>query len=541
MIGDAPQGGDLPVGGGSWPVAAGVWDALTEPVAAITRGRHVESVHRGIVVTVDPEGTLLGCVGDPAAPVLMRSAAKPFQALALVVTGAADAFGLSSEELAIICASHGGEPRHVDLVEELLNRAGATPADLICGVHRPTSASARRRLDETGGQPTAIHNQCSGKHAGMLLLARRLGVPLKGYERRDHPVQQTIARVIEDLLGADLPDLWDGTDGCGVPVIVLPAVVAATLVARLAAGERADLRRVRDAMCGYPELVGGESNLDTLLMGGGGGRVVAKMGAEGVQSLGLVAEAEGRPAVGCLIKIEDGATRALPAVVSAWLRAWGEDEPAAALGDEDAVLRNWSGTAVGRTICLLDEGALRSVRRQSGSAEVEADAPLTGSGSQPLRPARWGTSWLGKASTELTITIGSDGERDVVRLQREEWPRADEDLLGRAYDWRAERDVFVARLGRVAVGILKANYVGGVATAEELIVRSEHRGRGIGTALLDRYEAEARRRGCHKCVLRTPLHSPAERFYRGRGYRRDSVLSRHHFGHDFAVMRKDLV
>ena len=128
-----------------------------------------------------------------------------------------------------------------------------------------------------------------------------------------------------------------------------------------------------------------------------------------------------------------------------------------------------------------------------------------------------------------------------MRLQREEWPRADEDLLGRAYDWRAERDVFVARLGREVVGMLKANYVGGVATAEELIVRREHRGRGIGTALLDRYETEARRRGCHKCVLRTPLHSPAERFYRGRGYRREYVLSHHHFGHDFAGMRKDLV
>ena len=147
---------------------------------------------------------------------------------------------------------------------------------------------------------------------------------------------------------------------------------------------------------------------------------------------------------------------------------------------------------------------------------------------------------MGKGSTALTVTLGSDGERDVVRLQREEWPRADEDLLGRAYDWRAERDVFVARLGREVVGVVKASYVGGVATAEELIVRREHRGRGIGTALLERYESEARRRGCHKCVLRTPLHSAAERFYRGRGYRREYVLSYHHFGHDFAGMRKDI-
>ena len=217
-------------------------------------------------------------------------------------------------------------------------------------------------LVERGMQPTALHNQCSGKHAGMLLLARHLGVPLRGYERRDHPVQQTIARVIEDLLGADLPELWDGTDGCGVPVVVLPAAAAATLVARLVAAERADLCRVRDAMCGYPELVGGESNRDTLAMRVGGGRVIAKMGAEGVQTLGLTDAAPDRLAIGCLIKIEDGATRALPAMMSAWFRAWGEAEVAAALVGDDTTLRNWSGKAVGRTICVLHSGALRSVR-----------------------------------------------------------------------------------------------------------------------------------------------------------------------------------
>ena len=536
-----PANGDVVQAGASWPSAAAGWDARAEPLVVVTRGGSVESVHRGVVVTVGVDGALLGCAGDPATPVLLRSAAKPFQALALVTTGAADAFGLTSEELAVVCASHGGEPHHVELVAGLLARGGASPANLVCGVHPPLTRSARLALAEAGLPPTPLHNQCSGKHAGMLLLARHLDAPLRGYERRDHPVQRTIAEVIVNLLDADLPVLWDGTDGCGVPVVVLPAMTAATLVARLAGGERADLRRVRDAMSSHPELVGGESSRDTLMMRAGGGRVVAKMGAEGVQSVGLTGGVPGRPALGCLIKVEDGSARPLPTVTGAWLRAWGEDEVAAALEDE-GVLRNWSGTAVGRTICLLSPGALRSVTTPRADLSSDASgARVTGSEALLPQVVRGAARLVGRGASLLTITLGSDGERDVLRLQREEWPRADEDLLGRAYDWRAERDVFVARLGREPVGIIKASYVGGVATAEELIVRREYRGRGIGAALLERFEVEARRRGCHKCVLRTPLDSPAERFYRSRGYRRDYVLSRHHFGHDFAGMRKDLV
>lgn len=234
--------------------------------------------------------------GDPDGTVAyLRSAAKPFQAIALVRSGAADRFGLSAADLALCCASHNGEERHIAGVAALLEKIGCRERDLACGAHPPLLAAAAAALDRRGESPTALHNNSSGKHAGMLALALHLGAPIKGYLQSDHPVQRQILADISRFTGVPVERIAQAIDGCGAPTFGTPVTGMALAFARLAnpdvlrEADRAAALRLRDAMIAEPYLVGGAESFDTAAMTNGAGRLVSKRGASGVQCVGVVA------------------------------------------------------------------------------------------------------------------------------------------------------------------------------------------------------------------------------------------------------------
>jgi L-asparaginase II len=274
---------------------------VTTPVAVeLWRGPAVESRHRVAVAVAETGGRVTARVGDTDVPVFPRSAIKPVQAVPLVETGAADAFGLGEAELALACASHAGEPMHTERVAAWLARLSLTERDLACGAHAPNHRETARALRRRGGAPTPVHNNCSGKHTGMLTTARHLGEPTAGYLDPAHPVQRRIRAVFEELAGTTLGE--PGVDGCGVPSWPLPldrlAVAMAAMVDRPAA------QRLFAAMRAHPALVAGTNRLDTALMRARPD-IVAKGGAEGVH----VAVVPGR-GLAVALKAEDGAGRA---------------------------------------------------------------------------------------------------------------------------------------------------------------------------------------------------------------------------------------
>jgi len=205
------------------------------PMVEVTRGSLVESAHRGAIAVVDDSGHLVASLGSAGQPFFARSCAKPFQALALVCSGAADAFGLTEAELAVVCASHSGEPEHVALVESVLAKAEVSASKLVCGVHPPFDSAARTALSARGAAPSALHNNCSGKHAGMLALSRHLSLPLDGYTDPDHGVQVAIHRLFAYLAGLEPSELRIAVDGCTAPTFSLPLRAFALSLARLAA------------------------------------------------------------------------------------------------------------------------------------------------------------------------------------------------------------------------------------------------------------------------------------------------------------------
>ncbi len=308
----------------------------------VSRGPLVESRHRVSIAVADGEGRLRARAGNAELVVYARSAVKPFQALPLVDDGAADRFGLSAAELALTCGSHNAEPRHLEAARAILRRIGADEEALACGPHVPMGAAAAKALVVRGEEPTRIHNNCSGKHAGMLALARFHGWPLAGYYRPEHPVQERVLGEIARWTGVSAEEIHTGTDGCGVPTFALPLTALAVAFARLSAATRrgeAGPARVVGAMVQNPEYVAGIDRLCTDLMRVAGGRIVAKVGAEGVYCAGIPG-AE----LGVALKVEDGATRAaepaLLAVLSA-LHVLSEDELGA--------LERWARPAVTNT------------------------------------------------------------------------------------------------------------------------------------------------------------------------------------------------
>jgi L-asparaginase II len=287
--------------------------AAAAPLVRVLRGGVVESIHRGHVAAVDGEGRLVASLGAPDAVFFLRSCCKPQQALPLVASGGADRFGVTDEELAVACGSHNGEDVHRRAVVSLLGKAGLTPDALKCGAHEPYGGRAAAELKERGEEPGALHNNCSGNHAGMLALARHLGAPTETYDQIDNPAQQLILRTVSRFTDVPSEEIGPAIDGCGAPTFAVPLGAAALAAARLVAppgGWDAETReacaRLARAMNSHPVLVEGEGELDTELMLRCEGRLVSKVGAEGMYLAGVFPSERWPRGLGLAIKIEDG-------------------------------------------------------------------------------------------------------------------------------------------------------------------------------------------------------------------------------------------
>jgi len=343
--------------------------AMNPVLVEVLRGSQTESFHRGAFAVVDVEGAAVVAVGDIDRPVFPRSAVKVLQALPLVTSGAADRLNLSDAELALACASHGGEPLHADTAAAMLAKAGLDETCLECGTHWPYNEAATRALAAQGREPSALHNNCSGKHAGFLCLACELAGPgvnlrqfVKGYVQPDHPVMREVTAALEATTGVSLANAPRGTDGCSIPTFAIPLRALALAFARIGTGNglspdhaRAALR-LRRAVARAPQLVAGSGRMDSRVMERLGERVFMKVGAEGMYCAAL----PGR-GLGVAIKIDDGNNaRAAEVVVAAVIEALvtlSDDEAVFMHGFSDNRLRNWRGIEVG---ALRASGSLRA-------------------------------------------------------------------------------------------------------------------------------------------------------------------------------------
>ena len=334
---------------------------MTQPVLVeLWRGEIVESFHRGAFAVVDADGRVLREGGDIDRPVYARSAVKALQALPLVASGAADKFGLVDAELALACASHGGQPEHVASAASMLAKAGLDVDVLECGTHWPSNEQASRALAAAGEQPCPLHNNCSGKHSGFACLGALMAGDadkarglLRGYVEPDHPVMREISASLESATGVRLADAPRATDGCSIPTFGIPLRALARAFARLGTGagltpERARAAaRLRDAVAAAPLMVAGTGRLDTRLMAHFGTRVFCKVGAEGVYCAALP-----ELGLGLALKMDDGNTaRAAEVAVVALIESLlplPEDDRAFVQPLRDVTLTNWNGRTVGR-------------------------------------------------------------------------------------------------------------------------------------------------------------------------------------------------
>ena len=281
----------------------------------VTRGSIVESRHRVHAAVVGPDGSLIASAREPALVTHWRSCAKPFQVMPLLESGGFDRIGWGDDQLALTCASHGGEPEHVALAGAMLASIEMEEGDLACGPHDPLAARGQKILRESASRPTRLHNNCSGKHAGMLAYAHSQRLPAFGYEREEHPVQRACLARVAEWTGLPAARIVQAVDGCGVVVYALPLDAMARAYARFAqAAHRSEEipARIVHAMQTRPFLVGGTDRFDSALIEATEGRVIAKIGAEGMHSVAIVDEG-----IGIAVKVEDGAQRAqFPAVIS---------------------------------------------------------------------------------------------------------------------------------------------------------------------------------------------------------------------------------
>ena len=298
----------------------------------VWRGPIIESRHSGHLIALDAAGAIISSLGSPDEVTYLRSSGKPFQTLPVVSSGAADRFGFTEQEVAIACGSHNGEPIHVETVRSMLQKIGLDEAALKCGAHEPYSVDVAREMIRKGEQPRPIQNNCSGKHAAMLALAKHLGAPTESYDELSNPVQQMILQTVSDFAGVQIDDIAIGIDGCGVPVFGISVQAMALMYARLVStpssmsGEtRAACDRIVNAMATFPVMIGGtKDRLDTDLIRAAGGKLISKVGAEGVYTVGVLPSADWPNGIGLALKVEDGdSNRARPPALLDALRQLG--------------------------------------------------------------------------------------------------------------------------------------------------------------------------------------------------------------------------
>jgi L-asparaginase II len=295
---------------------------MTDPVLVeVTRGNLVESAHRGAVAVFDADGKLIFEAGDIDASVFPRSSVKSMQALPLIESGAADAFGFGDRELALACSSHRGEPEHTALAADMLKRAGFGEGALECGSHWPSNHEATLELARAGGKPNQLHNNCSGKHSGFLAVCRQCGIDNAGYVAAGHPFQEMVRQTMEEVTGAKHKPENSGIDGCSIPTFAIPLRALGQGFARMVSGKGFSPSRARaakrlvDACMAEPFLVAGTGRADTLLMQAAPGRIFVKGGAEGVHC-GVLPEL----GVGFALKCADGAGRGVEVATAALIR-----------------------------------------------------------------------------------------------------------------------------------------------------------------------------------------------------------------------------
>ena len=334
----------------------------------VLRGTAVESAHRGALAVVDADGSMVLALGDIHRPVFPRSAVKVLQALPLVASGAADALQLDDEALALACASHNGEPAHLATAARMLARAGVDLRALECGAHWPYREAFQREMAARGETPSALHNNCSGKHAGFICLACHMAgeQPLfdyaKGYVGAGHPVMREVTQALQATTGWDLATAPQGIDGCSIPTFGIPLLHLARAFARVGSGiglsqdHARAARRLRQAVSRAPFMVGGTDRFDTRVMQRLGERVFCKVGAEGVYCAALPDRG-----MGVALKVDDGNNaRAAEVVMAALIEAQvalDDDETRLMRSLSDVCLKNWNGLEVGR---LRASGLLRA-------------------------------------------------------------------------------------------------------------------------------------------------------------------------------------
>lgn len=324
---------------------------MSNPVLVeVLRGGLVESRHTGAIAVADADGRRVWAVGEVERAVYPRSAVKAMQALPLIESGAADLYGLTPEELALACASHSGEPGHVAAVTRMLAAAGLDPSALKCGAHWPIHQPSAQALARAGGTASAVHNNCSGKHAGFLCVACALDADRLHYTEPAHPVQRQVRHTLERLTGVPLAPEEAAIDGCSAPTWPVPLVALARGFARFGSGQglSPDLARsaarLREACAAHPWHVAGTGRFCTRIMERFGARIFVKTGAEGVYCAALP-----ELGLGVALKCDDGAGRAAEAMMAATLLRL-----IRSIGDQSALeslayvtLHNWNGIAVG--------------------------------------------------------------------------------------------------------------------------------------------------------------------------------------------------
>ncbi len=331
------------------------------PVFSLSRGGQQESLHYGAIAVVGVNGDLLASYGDPQQMAFLRSAAKPFQAMPFVLAGGLAHYGITAQELALMCASHSGTDEHVAVLHGLMLKTGIAETQLLCGTHPPYHAPTAERMQRDGEAPTPERHNCSGKHTGMLAYARMRGWDLESYVELGHPLQQEILSLYTEMAGMQVSQLAVGTDGCSAPNWAAPLFNTALAYARLAdpsglpSAQGEACRQIAEAMRTHPDMVGGPERFDTELMRVAEGRMVTKVGADGFQAIGLAPGVlgAGAPAAGIALKIADGDARkwASHAVTLELLRqlsalSAGQLAQLSGYGPQRTVT-NWSGKAVG--------------------------------------------------------------------------------------------------------------------------------------------------------------------------------------------------
>lgn len=328
----------------------------SEILAKVIRGETIESIHRGHIIVLDGDGKEIFSLGNPDFVTFYRSAAKPFQAIPFLLSGAAERFGFLENEIALACASHSGEKIHVEIAKKILKKIGLSEADLRCGSHYPFHLESAHQLIRDEQKPTQLHNNCSGKHSAMLAFAKQIGADLQTYEHIENPIQQQIFQTISDFTEIPKDEIKLAVDGCAAANFALSLRGMALSFAKLVFPPkdfddelREACRRIVSAFISYPELIGGTERLDTLVMQAARGKMICKVGAEGLWLCGILPSPKWKRGLGIALKIEDGEDLRGRTVAGIELLRQLE-----ILGKEDLrelspmPIKNWRGDVVGR-------------------------------------------------------------------------------------------------------------------------------------------------------------------------------------------------